>query len=74
MEIYRKDVRLACELGQQVNVPMEMASIVEQRFIEAVNRGWGSMNANVALDIGPLKRKTTGKPRRQSVESHNRKK
>jgi 3-hydroxyisobutyrate dehydrogenase-like beta-hydroxyacid dehydrogenase len=50
LEIYRKDVSLACELGRQVNVLMEMASIVEQRFIEAMNRGWGRMNANVALD------------------------
>jgi 3-hydroxyisobutyrate dehydrogenase len=51
LELLRKDVRLACELGRQVNVPMEMANIVEQRFIQAMNRGWGRMNSNVAVRL-----------------------
>ncbi|RMF91831.1 MAG: NAD(P)-dependent oxidoreductase [Nitrospinota bacterium] len=49
LELMRKDVRLACELGREVNVPMEIANIVEQRFITAMNRGWGRMNSNAAI-------------------------
>jgi hypothetical protein len=30
---------------------MEMANIVEQRFIQAMNRGWGRMNSNVAVRL-----------------------
>ncbi len=51
LELFRKDVRLACELGRQVSVPMEIANIVEQRFIEAINRGWGRMSSNVVVRV-----------------------
>ncbi len=51
LELMRKDVRLACELGRQLNVPMEMANIVEQRFITAMNRGWGRMNTNAVIRL-----------------------
>ena len=47
LELARKDVRLACEIGREVNVPMELANIVEQRMIEAMNRGWGGKKAGV---------------------------
>ena len=41
LELMRKDIRLACEIGRDVDVPMEIANIVEQRYTEAMNRGWG---------------------------------
>ena len=47
LELARKDVRLACEIGREVNVPMEIANIVEQRMIEAMNRGWGRKKAGI---------------------------
>lgn len=36
----RKDVGLATELGRRYDVPMPIASLVEQTMIEALNRGW----------------------------------
>ena len=47
LELARKDIRLACEIGREVNVPMEVANIVEQRMIEAMNRGWGGKKAGI---------------------------
>lgn len=49
LELMRKDIRLACEMARELDVPMEMANIVEQRFIEAMNRGWGRKNSNAAI-------------------------
>ncbi|HXV84486.1 MAG TPA: NAD(P)-dependent oxidoreductase [Candidatus Binatia bacterium] len=40
----RKDVSLATELGRQHNVPMPIASLVEQMMIQAVNRGWSNQS------------------------------
>ncbi|MBI4218587.1 MAG: NAD(P)-dependent oxidoreductase [Chloroflexi bacterium] len=37
----RKDVRLATDLGRELDVPLEIANIVEQKLTEAVARGWG---------------------------------
>jgi 3-hydroxyisobutyrate dehydrogenase len=36
----RKDVALATALGRQHNVPMPIASLVEQFMIQAIERGW----------------------------------
>ena len=47
----RKDVRLATELGRELDVPMEISNIVEQRFTEAVARGLGSRSANGYMTI-----------------------
>ena len=46
-ELGRKDVRLACELGRQFDVPMDLANIVEQRMIEGMNRGWGKKKSGI---------------------------
>ena len=42
-----KDVKLACEMGRDLAVPMDLAPLVEQRMIEAMNRGWGKKKAMV---------------------------
>ena len=41
LKLLRKDVRLATDLGKELNVPLPVANIVEQILVAAVNRGWG---------------------------------
>ena len=43
LDLGAKDVGLATELGRQLRLPMELANIIEQRFTEARNRGWGQL-------------------------------
>jgi 3-hydroxyisobutyrate dehydrogenase len=43
-----KDITLATELGREYNVPMPVANLVQQIVIEAMNRGWGDQDSNVA--------------------------
>ena len=43
LDLGAKDVGLATELGRQLCLPMELANIIEQRFTEARNRGWGEL-------------------------------
>ena len=47
LELGAKDVKLACEMGRENNVPMDMANIAEQNMIEAMNKGWGKKNAGI---------------------------
>ena len=41
LELGLKDARLACELGAQAGVPMDIANLCRQRLVEADARGWG---------------------------------
>ena len=43
LDLGAKDVGLATELARQLRLPMELANIIEQRFTEARNRGWGQL-------------------------------
>lgn len=45
LKLLRKDVGLATALGREHNVALPLANIVEQKLIEAVNRGWGDKSA-----------------------------
>ena len=45
LKLLRKDVRLATELGRELNVPLPVANIAEQILIAAMNRGWGDKAA-----------------------------
>ena len=36
LELAAKDVRLACEMGRENKVPMDMANIIEQKVIESI--------------------------------------
>ena len=47
LELGAKDIKLACEMGRENNVPMDMANIAEQNMIEAMNKGWGRKNAGI---------------------------
>jgi 3-hydroxyisobutyrate dehydrogenase-like beta-hydroxyacid dehydrogenase len=65
LDLGAKDVGLATELGRQLRLPMELANIIEQRFTEARNRGWGQLasvsvaqlqeeRADVKIRVRPL--------------------
>lgn len=41
MNLARKDVGLATEMGREFEVPMPMAALTEQLLVEAMARGWG---------------------------------
>ncbi len=43
LDLAAKDVGLATEMGRELRVPMELANVVQQRYIEAQNRGWGKL-------------------------------
>ena len=45
LKLLRKDVGLATALGRELNVPLPLASIAEQRLVEAMNRGWNDKSA-----------------------------
>ncbi|MEE9285662.1 MAG: NAD(P)-dependent oxidoreductase [Dehalococcoidia bacterium] len=47
LELARKDVGLACEMGREFGVPLDLGSLVEQRMVEALNRGWGKKKAAI---------------------------
>ena len=42
LDLGAKDVGLATELGRSLKVPMEISNVVQQRYVEAQNKGWGS--------------------------------
>jgi 3-hydroxyisobutyrate dehydrogenase len=48
LKLLRKDVRLATDLGRELNVPLALANIAEQILVAAVNRGWGDKAAYTA--------------------------
>ena len=47
LELGAKDVKLACEMGRENKVPMDMSNILEQNLIEILNRGWGRKNSGI---------------------------
>jgi 3-hydroxyisobutyrate dehydrogenase len=49
LELARKDIRLATELGREFNVPMPIANIAEQIAIASMNRGWGSKDSSISF-------------------------
>ncbi|HEY7466631.1 MAG TPA: NAD(P)-dependent oxidoreductase [Dehalococcoidia bacterium] len=51
LKLAHKDVRLATELGREINVPMRIANLAFAELTEAMNRGWGNMDSRVAMVI-----------------------
>jgi 3-hydroxyisobutyrate dehydrogenase len=45
LKLLRKDVGLATALGRELNVPLPLASLTEQKLVEAMNHGWGDLSA-----------------------------
>ena len=51
LDLAVKDVGLATEMGRRLSIPMELANLVQQRFIEAQNRGLGKMSHGAVARI-----------------------
>ena len=51
LELARKDIGLATDLGREFNVPMPVANLAEQIAIEAMNRGWGGHDSSVTFRL-----------------------
>jgi 3-hydroxyisobutyrate dehydrogenase len=49
LELARKDILLATELGREFNVPMPIANLAEQISIQGINRGWGHRDSSVTF-------------------------
>lgn len=49
LELARKDILLATELGREFNVPMPIANLAEQIAIQGMNRGWGHRDSSVTF-------------------------
>ncbi len=51
LNLAAKDVRLATDLGRELGLPMEAANLFEQRYVEALRRGLGSMESDVVATL-----------------------
>ena len=51
LDLAAKDVGLATEIGRSIRVPMELANLVQQRYIDAQNRGWGRLSAGAVARL-----------------------
>jgi 3-hydroxyisobutyrate dehydrogenase-like beta-hydroxyacid dehydrogenase len=51
LDLAAKDVGLAMTMGRGLSVPMELANLVQQRYITAQNRGWGKLAAHAVARI-----------------------
>ena len=51
LKLARKDLGLATEVARELNVPMPMAALVEQDFLEALNKGWGDKDSSATVMI-----------------------
>ena len=49
LELARKDVALACELGRELDVPMRLANLTLQEMTEAMNRGWSGRDSRSTM-------------------------
>lgn len=49
LELSRKDIRLATELGREFNVPMPVANLAEQIAVQGINRGWSGRDSSVTF-------------------------
>jgi 3-hydroxyisobutyrate dehydrogenase len=50
LDLALKDIRLGLELARELDIPVELLSLVEQKYLEARARGWGKRDSTaVAL-------------------------
>ena len=49
LELSRKDIGLATDLGREFSVPMPVANLAEQIAIQGMNRGWGGRDSSVTF-------------------------
>ena len=51
LNLARKDVGLATELGRRNDVPLPLVNLVEQIFVQGLNRGWGELDRAIAFTL-----------------------
>jgi 3-hydroxyisobutyrate dehydrogenase-like beta-hydroxyacid dehydrogenase len=51
LDLAAKDVGLATDMGRGLSVPMELANLVQQRYIAAQNEGWGELASHAVARI-----------------------
>ena len=44
LELGSKDVGLATNLGRSLRVPMDVSNLIQQKYVEAQNKGWGGQS------------------------------
>ncbi|MCS7207815.1 MAG: NAD(P)-dependent oxidoreductase [Dehalococcoidia bacterium] len=49
VDLALKDVRLGLELARELDVPVDLLALVEQKYLEAHNRGWGQRNSDAVV-------------------------
>ncbi len=49
LKLAHKDMKLATELGREMDVPMRLSNLALEELTEALDRGWGGMDARVAM-------------------------
>ena len=52
-----KDVRLATDMGREMGITMDLSNLVDQRHVEALNRGWGGRDSDI---VSVLQEERTG--------------
>ena len=51
LDLARKDIGLATNLGRRSGVPMPVVNMVEQIIMHAMNRGWGESDRTIAVRL-----------------------
>jgi 3-hydroxyisobutyrate dehydrogenase len=51
LDLGAKDLRLGTTLAKELGMPLDVANLVEQRFIEAQSRGWGKLHADIVVKL-----------------------
>ncbi len=51
LDLGAKDLRLGTSLAKELGMPLDLANLVEQRFVEAQARGWGRLHADVVVKL-----------------------
>ncbi|HIN05839.1 MAG TPA: NAD(P)-dependent oxidoreductase, partial [Dehalococcoidia bacterium] len=51
LKIARKDLGLASEMARAHNVPMRIAQLCEQEYMEAMGRGWEGRDSSIVLTL-----------------------
>jgi 3-hydroxyisobutyrate dehydrogenase len=49
LKLAQKDLTLAADLAEELDVPMALSSLGLQELTDALNRGWGNQDARVAM-------------------------
>ena len=51
LDLAAKDVGLATEMGRRLRVPMDLSNLVQQRYIDGQNSGWGRLAAGAVARV-----------------------